>query len=126
WGLRTEQSFRNALKGILREVSGLDVINVIEYDEEGIIFGRPEQIELDLVIKNGHFMICEIKSSISKSDMYIFQKKADFYQKKHNRKAQRLIVISPMADKKAMEFAKDAGILVYSYVEDIESEIFSV
>ncbi|MCZ7621751.1 MAG: DUF3782 domain-containing protein [Candidatus Kuenenia sp.] len=126
WGLRTEQSFRNALKGILREVSGLDVINVIEYDEEGIIFGRPEQIELDLVIKNGHFMICEIKSSISKSDMYIFQKKVDFYQKKHNRKARKLIVISPMVDKKAMEFAKDSGILVYSYVEDIESEIFSV
>ncbi|QII10001.1 hypothetical protein KsCSTR_06220 [Candidatus Kuenenia stuttgartiensis] len=126
WGLRTEQSFRNALKGILRDVSGLDVINVIEYDEEGIIFGRPEQIELDLVIKNGHFMICEIKLSISKSDMYIFQKKADFYQKKHNRKARRLIVISPMVDKKAMEFAKDAGILVYSYVEDIEPEIFSI
>ncbi|MBM4053854.1 MAG: DUF3782 domain-containing protein [Planctomycetes bacterium] len=125
WGLRTEQSFRNALKGILREVSGLDVINVIEYDEEGAIFGHPEQIELDLVVKNGCFMICEIKSSISKSDMYIFRKKADFYQKRHNRQAQRLIAISPMVDKKAMEFAKDSGILVYSYVEDIEPNIFS-
>lgn len=126
WGLRSEQSFRNALKGILGAVSKLEVVNVVEYDDEGEVFGRPDQIELDLIIKNGLLMICEIKSSISKSDMYIFQKKVDFYQKKHNRKAQRLIVISQMVDKKAMEFAKDSGILVYSYVEDIEPEIFSI
>lgn len=124
WGLRSEQSFRNALKGILGEVSKLEVINVVEYDEEGEIFGRPDQVELDLIIKNGALMICEIKSSMSKADIYIFQKKAAFYQKKHNRKAQRLIVISPMVDKIALELAKNSGIKVYSYVEDIEPDIF--
>jgi len=30
-----------------------------------------------------------------------------------------------MVDKKAMDLAKDMGILVYSYVEDIEPEVFS-
>lgn len=126
WGLRSEQSFRNALKGILGEVTELEVINVVEYDEEGEVFGRPDQIELDLIIQNGLFMICEIKSSMSKADMHMFHKKAEFYQKKHNRKAQRLMVISPMIDKKASELARDLGIQTYSYVEDIEPNAFSV
>lgn len=79
WWLRAEQAFRNALKGILGEVTKLEVIN-----------------------------------------------KAVFYQKKHNRKAQRLMVISPMIDKKASELARDLGIQTYSYVEDIEPNAFSV
>jgi hypothetical protein len=114
------------LKGILGEVTELEVINVVEYDEEGEVFGRPDQIELDLIIQNGLFMICEIKSSMSKADMHMFHKKAEFYQKKHNRKAQRLMVISPMIDKKASELARDLGIQTYSYVEDIEPNAFSV
>ncbi len=125
WGLRSEQSFRNALKGILGEVTELEVINVIEYDEEGEVFGRPDQIELDLIIKNGLFMICEIKSSMSKADMLMFYKKATFYQKKHDKKAKRLIVISPMIDKKALELAGNLGIKSYSFIEDIEPEVFS-
>lgn len=125
WGLRSEQSFRNALKGILGEVTGLEVINVVEQDEEGEVFGRPEQIELDLIIKNGFLVICEIKSSMSKPDMHIFHKKAAFYQKKHFVKADRLMVISPMIDKKALELAKKLGIKTYSYVDDIEPDVFS-
>lgn len=126
WGLRTEQSFRNALKGILGEVSALEVINVFEYDDSGEVFGRPDQIELDIIIKNGLLLICEIKSSMSKADIYIFHRKVEFYQKRHNKKGSRLLVISPMVDKKALELAKKLGIHVYSYVEDIEPEIFSV
>ncbi len=125
WGMRSEQSFRNALKGLLSTVTGLEVTNVVEYDAEGFVFGRPDQIELDLVVKNGLLIICEIKSSVSKPDIYIFLKKAEFYQKQHFVKADRLIVISPMIDKKALELAKNWGIKTYSYVDDIEPDVFS-
>jgi hypothetical protein len=120
WGLASEQSFRNALKGILGASFGLEVINVIEYDDQGEVFGRPDQIELDLLIKNGLLIICEIKSSMSKSDIYIFEKKVRFYQQRHQRQAERKLVISPMVAPKALETAKDLGIEVYSYAEDIE------
>lgn len=126
WGLRTEQSFRNDLKGILGEVSALEVINVFEYDDSGEVFGRPDQIEPDIIIKNGLLLICEIKSSMSKADIYIFHRKVEFYQKRHNKKASRLLVISPIVDKKALELAKKLDIHVYSYVEDIEPELFSI
>ena len=61
WGIRSEQSFRSALKGILEKNTEFKVLHVVERDESGVVFGRPEQIELDIVIKNGKLLIIEIK-----------------------------------------------------------------
>lgn len=122
WGLRSEETFRNALKGILKGLD-VEVLNVTEYDDDGEVFGYPEQIELDLIIVNSKLIIAELKSSMSKPDIYAFYKKAVFYQKTHNRKAHHLIVISPMVDKKAREVAKKLEIKIYSYAEDIGEEI---
>lgn len=121
WGLNSEKSFRNALAGILSDSFGVEVINLNEYDEQGEVFGRPEQIELDLIIKNGLLIICEIKSSMSKADMYIFEKKVQFYQRKHSRHPNRKIVISPMVHPAAQTVAQKLGIEVYSYAGDVEN-----
>jgi hypothetical protein len=64
WGLASEASFRNALKGILQESFVVEVLNLNLYDQEGEVFGRPDQVEIDLIIKNGLTIACEIKSSI--------------------------------------------------------------
>jgi hypothetical protein len=122
WGLYTEHSFRNALKGILEDSFDVEVLNVTEYDDNGEVFGHPDQIELDIIIKNGTLIICEIKSSMSKSDVYSFDRKVRFYEKHHQRKASECIIISPMVDKKAQEVADRLGIKVYSYAEDVELE----
>ncbi len=118
WGLYSEQSFRDALRGILTGFFNLEVINVNEFDETGEVFGRPEQIELDVIIKNGLLLICEIKSSMSKADMYLFERKARWYERRYERKADQLIVISPMVDVPARKVAERFGIVVYSFAED--------
>ncbi|WP_243448313.1 PD-(D/E)XK nuclease family protein [Candidatus Thiosymbion oneisti] len=114
WGLNTERSFRDALAAILEKSFGVAVINVNEFDDEGTVFGRPEQVELDVVIHNGILILIEIKSSVSKADMHIFERKARFYERRHERQAQRLIVISPMIDPRAKEVGKDLGIELYA------------
>jgi hypothetical protein len=119
WGTQSEASFRNALAGILKEFPGVQVTHVTEKDESGVVFGRPDQVELDLIIKNGLLMICEIKSSIGKSEMYTFERKVRFYEQKHDRQANRMIVISPMVDPHAMPVAENLGIEVYSYADDV-------
>ena len=96
------------------------MINVTEFDDEGYVFGRPDQVELDIIIRNGTLIICEIKSSMSKSDMYIFERKVRFYEKKHRKQAAKMIVISPMIDKRALPVSKKLGIEVYSYANMIE------
>jgi hypothetical protein len=121
WGLQSERAFRDALAGILEESFGVDVVNVNDYDDTGEVFGRPEQIELDVIIKNGLLIICELKSSIDKAGMYIFERKARFYEKRHGRSASRLIVISPMIDAKAKRAAERLGIETYGDSLEIES-----
>jgi hypothetical protein len=113
WGLQSEKAFRDALAGILERSFGVQVLNVSEYDDEGVVFGRPEQVELDVIIKNGLLLICELKSSIDKAGMYIFERKARFYEARHGRKASRLIVMSPMIDRRARQVAERLGIETY-------------
>ena len=117
WGLYSEASFRNGLQAILGQSFGVEVLNLTLYDQEGEVFGRPEQVELDIIIKNGLTIVCELKSSIDKAGMYIFGRKADFYAKNQNRVVNRKIVISPMVDEWAIPVAKSLGIEIYSYAD---------
>jgi hypothetical protein len=121
WGTQSEAAFRNALAGILEKNFDVQVLNVSEYDDEGVVFGRPEQVELDIIIKNGLLLICELKSSIDKAGMYSFERKARFYEKRHTRKAERLIVISPMIDPRAQKVAKQLGVETYGDSLDVET-----
>jgi hypothetical protein len=121
WGIQSETTFRNALAGILEDSFGVQVLNVNEFDDEGVVFGRPEQIELDIIIKNGVLLICELKSSIDKAGMYSFERKARFYEARHQRKAARLIVISPMVDARARKVAERLGIEIYHDSTDVTS-----
>jgi hypothetical protein len=119
WGLQTESSFREALAGILGDSFGVEVRNETFRDEQGMVFGRPDQVELDDIVRNGTLILCEIKSSMSKLDMVIFERKARFYGKLHGRKADRLIVISPMVDERARRVAIELGVEVFGYAEDV-------
>ena len=120
WGLNSERSFRDGLRAIVEESFGVKVVNVTEYDNEGEVFGSPDQVELDIIVYDGVRIVCEIKSSMSKSDMNTFDRKANFYEKYSGQKFTRRMVISPMVDKWAMELAKKRGIEVYSYAEDVD------
>lgn len=119
WGLRSEASFRNALRGILGETFGVEVVHVNEYDDEGIVFGRPDQVELDLIIRDGTLILCEIKSSMSKGDVSLFERKARFYESRHGRTADRMVIISPMVDDAAQALARKVGMEIYSHAEDV-------
>lgn len=118
WGVASEHSFRAALEGILEKSFGVEVLNINEFDDEGLVFGRPDQVKIDIIIKNGAVILCELKSSISKSDMYAFDRKAQYYERRHQRPIQRKLVISPMVHPTARPVAEKLGIEVFSYVED--------
>jgi len=120
WGLHSESAFRKGLRAILEGTFGVKVERYEDYDHEGTVFGRPEQVELDVIIHNGTLILCEIKSSMSKSDMYSFWRKKNFYENKHSLKANRAMVISPMIDDYARSAAKDLDIEVYGYADSVK------
>lgn len=119
WGAASESSFRNALKAILEESFGVKVEHVEYRDESGKVYGRPDQVELDVIIRNGQVLVCEIKSSASRADIHTFASKVLSYEERTNRKVDRMILISPMVSKKDQELARQLGIEVYSNVEDV-------
>ncbi|MBT8420567.1 MAG: DUF3782 domain-containing protein [Gammaproteobacteria bacterium] len=114
WGMHSEKAFRDALAAILTKSFGVEVVNVNEFDDEGeVFFGQPEQIELDIIVKNGLLIICELKSSVDKPAMYIFERKVRFYEKRHRRKANRIIMVSPMISERARRVGEKLGIEMY-------------
>ncbi|MCS6924889.1 MAG: DUF3782 domain-containing protein, partial [Candidatus Binatia bacterium] len=102
WGLQSEEAFRQGMRAILREV-GFVTERFLDFDTAGEVFGYPEYIELDVVVKNGKVIVVEIKSSLDKGNAYLFERKATFYTRKTGRQIDRKIVVTPYADRRALE-----------------------
>ncbi|MHC1610786.1 MAG: PD-(D/E)XK nuclease family protein [Candidatus Methanospirareceae archaeon] len=117
-GLKTEESFRSAAEGILSEDFGIHVERYRAYDENGVVFGRPEEIEIDILIRDGKTTAIEIKSSMSKSDVYTFEKKVSFYENRNHVKVDRKIIITPMLDPRAERAVDALGMKVYTSCYD--------
>jgi len=108
--MQSERAFRDVLASIL------------EFDDEGAVFGRPDQIELDVIIKNGLLILCELKSSMSKSNMHTFERKGCFYENQHRKQVSQKIVASPTIDDPARQVGEKLGIEMYPDSLDVPAE----
>jgi len=115
WGLLAEETFREGLKGIVREL-GLKVERWVAYDKEGLVYGHPSTIEVDMAIKDGQLILVEISSHVRPSDLAAFKRKADFYARETGRKPDRLVMITPFAEEEALRMAEEMGITIYTKV----------
>ncbi|MGA1136845.1 MAG: PD-(D/E)XK nuclease family protein [bacterium] len=122
WGIGSERAFRHALAAVLTESFGVEVLNINEYDDAGEVFGRPDQIKLDIIVRNGTLIIFELKSSTDRSQLYIFSRKIAFYEKHHQRTADRKILVSPFIHPRAQELAQELGIETYGDSSEVELE----
>ena len=122
WGIGSERAFRHALAAVLTESFGVEVLNINEYDDAGEVFGRPDQIELDIIVRNGTLIIFELKSSTDRSQLYIFSRKITFYEKRHHRTADRKILVSPFIHPRAQELAQELGIETYGDSSEVDLE----
>ena len=114
WGILSEEAFRKGLEGVIKSLLGdVKIEKWKYYDEKGEVFGYPSIIDLDVVIKDDQHILIEIKSNISRGDVYEFYKIGKFYEKITGKKP-RLIIISPYVDEKAKSLANITGIEIYS------------
>ena len=56
----------------------------------------------------------EIKSSVSKGHVVIFERKVRYFEERHQLKADRLAVSTPMLDPRARSMVEELGIQVYT------------
>jgi len=117
WGMQTEESFRTAIQAILGEFAGLRVERFTAYDAEGEVFGRPDQVEIDVLVRDGQTILGEIKAYMSRGDVYLLARKVAFYERRQGAKVDRTI-ITPMLDPRAQPVANALGIQVYTSAYD--------
>jgi len=79
WGLLTEEAFRAGLKGLIEKEFELEIERWMAYDEEGIVFGCPSQVEVDVAVHNEKIILIEVKAHINSSDLYSLKRKAELY-----------------------------------------------
>ena len=116
WGILAESAFREGMKGVIERHFGGRVRPWRHYDEEGFVFGRPSPIEVDLLVTDGEHLLVEVKSSVSRADVFELWRIGQLYEKKTGVKP-RLIVVSPFVADEARKVAEELGVEVYSSSE---------
>jgi hypothetical protein len=114
WGVESEQAFREAMKGILEEVLGTaEVRRWAYFDEEGEVFGRPTQVEVDLLVRDDVHILVELKASASEGDVAKLWRAGNLYSRVVGVKP-RLVLVSPFVEEEALKLAKELGVEVYT------------
>jgi hypothetical protein len=107
--MQTEEAFRQGMRVILQEV-GFTTERFLDYDTAGEVFGHPEQVELDVIIRNGKVVVIEIKSALDQGNTYLFDRKVGFYTRKTGRPVDRKLIITPYAENRAKEIGLRLGV----------------
>ncbi|MEN2975428.1 MAG: DUF3782 domain-containing protein [Candidatus Caldarchaeales archaeon] len=116
WGLIAEESFREGLRGILEKELGFKVEKWKAYDESGIVFGYPSEVDIDVTVIDGKLVLVEISSHVKSSDIFAFKRKGELYEERTGKRPDRLIIVTPYIDEKALEASKKLGIEVYTKI----------
>jgi hypothetical protein len=116
WGLMAEDAFREGLRGLLEKELGFRIERWRAYDNAGIVFGYPSEVEVDIAVSDGKLILIGVSSHVRASDVLQFRRKAELYEKMTGRKPDRLIIVTPYIDEKALEAARQLGVEAYTKV----------
>ncbi len=119
WGLQTEEAFREGMRNILQEV-GFTAERFLTHDHEGVVFGQPDQVELDVVIQNGKLIVIEIKSSVDYGHVHLFDRKVRFYAQQTGRQVSRKMMITPHVQGRAQDVALRLGVEICTDPETLD------
>ncbi|MBS7287757.1 MAG: DUF3782 domain-containing protein, partial [Candidatus Freyarchaeota archaeon] len=117
WGIRAEAAFRSAMMDLVEEAKGAKVTRLKLFDDKGIVYGEPSEVEIDLLIRDDVHMLVEVKARVQKSDVAELLRVGELYEEKKGVKP-RLIIATPTIDEKAYDFAVSKNIKVYTYLAE--------
>lgn len=116
WGLMAEEAFREGLRGVLERELGLRVERWTCFDDSGVVYGYPSSVEVDVAVRDGKVILIEVSSHVRASDVYELKRKAELYERVTGRRPDRLLIVTPYAEPRALEAAKRHGVEVYTRV----------
>jgi len=110
FGILSEEAFRQAMKYVVEDVLGVAKVERWIYrDEEGLVYGYPSIVEVDVAIKDREHVLIEIKSRVSKADVSELYRIGRLYEKVEKVKP-RLVIVGGFIDPDTQSLAKRLGV----------------
>ncbi|MEM2168492.1 MAG: DUF3782 domain-containing protein [Candidatus Bathyarchaeia archaeon] len=116
WGLLSERAFREGLRGLVERELGLRAEKWVWWDGEGYVYGHPSEVDVDVAVHDDKVVLVEVKSHVSRSDVFVFKRKAEFYERVRGKKPDRLVIVTPFVDEDALKTARLLQVEVYTSV----------
>ena len=117
FGVLSESAFREAIKGIVEELFGAGAYRWTAYDSEGIVYGYPSEVEVDVVVTDKKHLLVEVKSRADASDVLELTRIAKLYEMKE-RVRPELAIVAGYVSPKARRVAEKLGVKIYTYLEE--------
>jgi len=112
FGVISESAFREGMKAVVEEEFGVaEVGRFIIEDEEGLVYGHPATVEVDVLVKDGKHILVEVKSRVSKGDVAELRRIGELYVRKIGVKPS-LVIIGGLVDEGARELAEKLGVKI--------------
>ncbi len=116
FGVLSEYSFREAIKGIVEDLFGASAHRWTTYDGEGIVYGHPAVVEIDVVVADSRHLLVEVKSRVDTGDVLELVRIARLYEEKEGVKPE-LAIVAGFVTPKARELAERLGVKIYTYLK---------
>ena len=118
FGVISESSFREGMKYVFEDVLGVVKVTKLRLrDEEGLVYGHPSDVDVDIVIKDGVHILVEVKSRVSKGDVAELYRIGLLYEKMRGVKP-KLLIIGGFIDENSWETASRLGVEIRPVVEE--------
>jgi hypothetical protein len=118
YGLYTEDVFRDAIKYLVEDLlKAYEVRRWAYYDGEGVVFGHPSMIDVDVLVRDGEHILVEYKASIDRGDVAELAREGSLYERVVGVKP-KLLIVGPVARKRAVDLAKALGVEVRAQIID--------
>ncbi len=98
------------MKYVIEEVLGVaEVDRWVCKDVEGVVYGYPSVVEVDVVVKDKEHVLIEVKSRVSKGDVAELYRIGKLYEKVEGIKP-KLLIIGGFIDERAYEASRKLGV----------------
>ena len=112
FGVISESAFREAMKYVVEEALGVGKVSKVRLqDDEGIVYGHPAEVEVDVVIRDKEHILVEVKSRVSRSDVAELYRLGVLYKKTYGVKP-KLVIIGGFIDFSAWDSARTLGVII--------------
>jgi len=115
FGVLSESAFREAIRGIVESLFGVEARRWVAYDSAGIVYGHPAEVEVDVLIKGERHLLVEVKSRVDTGDLLELSRIATLYEKLEGVKPE-LAVVAGYVHPKAKRLAEKLGVKIYTYM----------